>query len=212
MEADRLVGIVAVVVVPVEQRARRLLTPAPAHTCRSTPQTSTSQALGIRLLLIMLITVQGTTPKYSSIEVQHCTALMCTSVSRIQPSTTAPSFAILISASSGTPSVGTYALISSQLRRARPDRCRFMRSMRPEDLGEVDRLHRDAARFQDLLAVADGVEGGGPRADGADARLAAVPCTTRQTPANHSKILREVGPSRAPRCAAWSASTECRTA
>ena len=40
----------------------------------SVPATSTSQALGSRFSLIMLITVQGTTPKYSSIAVQHCTA------------------------------------------------------------------------------------------------------------------------------------------
>ena len=43
------------------------------------PQTSTSQALGIRLLLIMLMMVHGTTPKYSSNAVQHCTALTVTS-------------------------------------------------------------------------------------------------------------------------------------
>ena len=71
------------------------------------PQTSTSQALGIRLLLIMLMMVQGTTPKNSSIEVQHCTALTFTSAAFIQPSMTAPSFAILISAESGTPPVET---------------------------------------------------------------------------------------------------------
>ncbi len=44
----------------------------------STPGTSTSHAEGMRLLLIMLMIVQGTTPKNSSIEVQHCTALMVT--------------------------------------------------------------------------------------------------------------------------------------
>ena len=47
------------------------------------PQTSTSQALGSRSLLIMLMTVQGTTPRFSSIEVQHCTALMVTCVAFI---------------------------------------------------------------------------------------------------------------------------------
>ncbi len=41
-----------------------------------TPAMSTSQALDSKLLLIWLITVHGTTPKYSSIDVQHCTALM----------------------------------------------------------------------------------------------------------------------------------------
>ena len=73
----------------------------------SVPGTSTSQAEGIRLLLIMLMMVQGTTPKNSSIEVQHCTALMVTWVCFIQPSITAPSLAILSSAASGMPVVVT---------------------------------------------------------------------------------------------------------
>ena len=72
-----------------------------------TPQISTSQALDMRFSLIMLMTVQGTTPKNSSSDVQHCTALMATSVSAIQPSMTAPSLAILSKAGAGTPSVGT---------------------------------------------------------------------------------------------------------
>ena len=45
---------------------------------------STSQALESRSLLIMLMTVQGTTPKYSSIDVQHWTALMSSSSRFIQ--------------------------------------------------------------------------------------------------------------------------------
>ncbi len=73
----------------------------------TTPGTSTSQALDISSLLIMLMTVQGTTPKYSSIDVQHCTALACRSLACIQFSMTAPSFAILRSAAAGTPSVLT---------------------------------------------------------------------------------------------------------
>ena len=72
-----------------------------------TPQMSTSQALDIRLLLIMLMTVQGTTPKNSSIDVQHCTALMVQSVCRIHSSITAPSFAIFINAVAGTLWLGT---------------------------------------------------------------------------------------------------------
>ena len=43
------------------------------------PQMSASQALASRSLLIMLITVQGTTPKNSSIDVQHWIALTLTS-------------------------------------------------------------------------------------------------------------------------------------
>ena len=73
----------------------------------SVPGTSTSQAEGIRLLLIMLMMVQGTTPKNSSIEVQHCTALMVQLVCFIQPSMTAPSLAIFSSAASGMPVVVT---------------------------------------------------------------------------------------------------------
>ena len=69
---------------------------------------STSHALDIRSLLIMLITVHGTTPRFSSIDVQHCTALIATSVAFIQSSTTAASFAIFSSASGGTPLVDTY--------------------------------------------------------------------------------------------------------
>ena len=61
----------------------------------------------------MLITVQGTTPKYSSIEVQHCTALIVISVCVIQPSITAPSLAIFISAASGTLLGRTYFLIAA---------------------------------------------------------------------------------------------------
>jgi hypothetical protein len=73
----------------------------------SVPGTSTSQAEGIRSLLIMLMMVQGTTPKNSSIDVQHCTALTVTLVCFIHPSITAPSLAILSSASAGMPLVET---------------------------------------------------------------------------------------------------------
>ena len=91
---------------------------------------STSQALESRLSLIMLMTVHGTTPRYSSIEVQHCTALMATSVAAIQWSTTAPSLAIFISAAAGTPLESTYFLIAASLACAASS-LSFMRSMRP---------------------------------------------------------------------------------
>ncbi len=55
----------------------------------------------------MLITVHGTTPKNSSIDVQHCTALMSRSLSFIHRSTTTPSLAIFMMAASGMPSVET---------------------------------------------------------------------------------------------------------
>ena len=41
-----------------------------------------------------------------------------------------------------------------------------------EDFGEIDGLDGDAAGFEKLFAVADGVEGGGAGADGADAQAA----------------------------------------
>ena len=56
----------------------------------SAPATSVSQAEGSRLLLMMLISVQGTTPKYSSMEVQHWMAEACRRLSAIQSSTTTP--------------------------------------------------------------------------------------------------------------------------
>ena len=72
-----------------------------------TPQTSTSQALDFSWSLIRLMIVQGTTPKNSSSDVQHCTALTATSVCCIQSSMTAPSLAILTRAAGGTPTVDT---------------------------------------------------------------------------------------------------------
>ena len=74
-------------------------------------------------------------------------------------------------AASGMPSVDTYS----------PDGAGFGLHVRivagqlvdaAEDLRQVDRLDRDAVRFEQFLAVADGVEGRGPRADGADAQVA----------------------------------------
>ena len=137
----------------------------------TTPQISTSQALGSRSLLIMLITVQGTTPKYSSMAVQHCTALIATSVSFIQPSTTAPSLAIFISASSGIPPRRDIALDGGQL---------LLRGIvvvlhavdAAQDLRQVDGLDRDAMLLQNFLAVAHRVERRRTRAEGADAHVA----------------------------------------
>ena len=63
VEADGLVRVLPVIVVPVEQCTRGAGGQLQAYMA-IVPQMSTSQALGSRLLLIMLITVQGTTPKY----------------------------------------------------------------------------------------------------------------------------------------------------
>ena len=71
----------------------------------TTPVTSTSQALGRSPSLIMLMTVQGTTPKNSCSAVQHWIADPSSRSASIQSSTTAPSFAIFSNAASGTPAV-----------------------------------------------------------------------------------------------------------
>ena len=71
------------------------------------PIMSVSQALGIRLFDIMLISVQGTTPKNSSMAVQHWTDEPASALSFIQSSTTTPNFAIFTSGAAGTPCVGT---------------------------------------------------------------------------------------------------------
>ena len=136
----------------------------------TTPQMSTSQALDMRLSLIMLITVQGTTPKNSSSDVQHCTALMVVPVCSIHSSITAPSFAIFIRASAGTCSVETYLWMCLQLGLRRRRRIPHARNA-AQDLRKVDGLDRDSRGFQQLLAVADRVEGRRPRADGADAQI-----------------------------------------
>ena len=96
----------------------------------SVPSTSTSQADGIRLSLIMLMTVQGTMPRNSSIEVQHCTAETVSSLAFIQWSITAPSLAIFISAASGVSPTGMYFLMAASFACAASS-LSFMRPMRP---------------------------------------------------------------------------------
>jgi hypothetical protein len=79
VEADALIGMAAVVVVPVEQRGRRAGGQR-QHVHAERAGYIHFAGRGIRSLDIMLMMVQGTTPKYSSSEVQHCTALMVTEV------------------------------------------------------------------------------------------------------------------------------------
>ena len=118
------------------------------------------------------ITVQGTTPKNSSIEVQHWTdGDGQFAATFIHSSITAPSFDIFISAASGVLLMGMYFLIAASFA-CTASSLSFMRPMRPEDLGEVERLDGDARALQQLLGVAHGVEGRGPRADRADAHVA----------------------------------------
>ena len=73
----------------------------------SMPGTSTSHAEGISSFDIMLMIVHGTTPKNSSIDVQHCSAVML-HVRLLHPRFHhRPSLAIFISASSEMPAVET---------------------------------------------------------------------------------------------------------
>ena len=99
----------------------------------------------------MLITVHGTTPKYSSIEVQHCTALMVQWVCFIQPSITAPSFAIFISAASGMLFGRDILLDGGELRLHR-----IVRVLQPvdaaEDFREIDGFDRDAGALEEFFA------------------------------------------------------------
>ena len=158
----------------------------------------------------MLITVQGTTPKYSSIEVQHCTALMASSFAFIQLSITAPSLAIFIKRGCGNAVGGDVALDRVELR-LRGVVAVLHALDAAEDFGEIDGLDGDAVGFENFFAVANGVERRGARADGADAQTCAGrwrrgrPRRTTRGPCRTSR-------NRALRCAAWSASTECRTA
>ena len=169
VEADGFVRIFAVIVVPVQQRAGRSDASANAYML-TVPQMSTSQALGIRSLLIMLIIVQGTTPKYSSIEVQHCTALMVTSAAFIHCSITAPSFAILISA--GFRNAARSKRIFDLMRASLARRVVVLQLRdAPENFGKSSVSTEMPLDSEQLLAVADGVECRRPRADAANAQV-----------------------------------------
>ena len=77
------------------------------------PVMSVSQALGTRALLSMLMAVQGTTPKYSSIEVQHWMAVPASSCSAMCASRTTANLAMRSSDSFGILVAFTYWRISS---------------------------------------------------------------------------------------------------
>ena len=119
----------------------------------------------------MLMTVQGTTPRFSSSEVQHCTALMATSVSR-------------------HPVIDHGAELGHFQQRRLRERLRWKRTSgwtaawlrrrssffhacdATKNFREIEGLDGDAAGFENLFAVAHGVERRGPRADSADAQVA----------------------------------------
>ena len=159
----------------------------------------------------MLITVQGTTPK---IFFQRRPALHGADgdVGLLHPAVDHRAELRHLQQRFGGNAVGGDVALGSL--RASPARGRIVvlhARDAAEDFREIDRLDGDAVRFQNLLAVANGVERRGPRADRADAQPAQAvrprgrrrrtsrdPCGTVRNPAL--------------RCAASSASTECRTA
>ena len=77
------------------------------------PVISVSQALGTSASLSMLITEQGVMPKFSSMDVQHWTAVPDNSCSSIKRSRTTPNLAIFSRESRGIPSTETYSLNDS---------------------------------------------------------------------------------------------------
>ena len=171
MEAHRLVGIVAVIVVPIEQRARRLRTPAAARACRSRRKYPLRRRWTAGCCSSCSSPCRAPRRRFSSSDVQHCTALISTSAARIHCSTTAPSFAILISASVGTPAVETYLLDRLQFLPTASSES-FIRPMRPITSERSNVSTEMPLRFEKFLAVAHGIERRRPRADRADAQTA----------------------------------------
>ena len=150
----------------------------------------------------MLMTVQGTTPKYSSIEVQHCTALM-------------RHFGLR------HPAVDHGAELRHLHQRVRRDAAgestyflnrgelglrRVVVVFHALDAAQISERSSGSIemplRFENLLAVADRVESRRPRADRADAQIAEAVYhaadTQRTTP-----DLWQNSANRELRCAAW---------
>ena len=159
----------------------------------STPHTSTSQALESSESLIMLITVHGTTPRFSSSDVQHWTALICTLLAFIQSSTTAPNFAIFTSAACGMSVVVTYFRMELNFCTTESS-LSFIRLMRPNTSlrsnvsTEIPLASRSFSLYRTVLNAVG-------RAPIAPIRKFRSPRTTRHTPANHSKSFANSGES-----------------
>ena len=119
--------------------------PVAARACQRTPQTSTSHALDSSVSLIMLITGAGHHARFSSSEVQHCTALICRCVVFIQSSITAPSFAIFSSAAAVPSWKHISGCIAASLRGFI---LIFHAADATEDLREIEGLDRDAAALR----------------------------------------------------------------
>ena len=136
-----------------------------------TPQTSTSQAEAKRFSLIMLITVQGTTPKYSSMRGPALDG-GDGAVGLLHPAFDhGAELCHLQERGFGDVVGGDVLLDGGELRLHR-----VVRVLQPidaaEDFGEIDGFDRDAGALQKFFAIADGVESRGARADGADAQIA----------------------------------------
>ena len=138
----------------------------------------------------MLITVQGTTPKNSSSEVQHCTALMSTSC-LLHPAVDHGAELRHLHQRFVGDAVGRDVLRGSRASFRLHVGIVVLHAVdAAEDFGKIERLDGDAARFEKLLAVADGVERRRPRADGADAQLAQAVARRGRRAANQCEILR----------------------
>ncbi len=136
----------------------------------STPQMSTSQALDIKSSLIMLITVQGTTPRFSSIEVQHWIALMRDSRLFHPAVDHGAELGHLDQRGLGHIVCGDVLLDGLQFCLRGIVRV-FHAFDAANHLGKVQRLDGNALRFKDAFAVAYRVECRGARADSADAQI-----------------------------------------
>jgi len=158
----------------------------------------------------MLMIVHGTTPRFSSMEVQHCTALIATSVAAIHWSTTAPSLAIFIRATSGTLLASTYFLIEASFDGQGPSL--VFHTLDTPNTSERSKVSMEIPlSFQNLLAYANGV---GRRLDVRRWHRRedfGIRSPTRQDAGETTKQSLANSVNRALRYAGWSGNTGCRT-
>ena len=135
---------------------------------------SVSHALGESELLSMLMAVHGTTPKFSSMDVQHWMAVPEQLALR---HVLVEDHGELRHAREGFPGDPGRADVAPDLVELRDDRRVLVLQAPgpPEHLGEVDALDADPRPLEQLLAVPHGYECGGPGPDLAEARLPQSP-------------------------------------
>ena len=170
VEQDALVVVVRVVVVPVHERGGRA--GGELHGVHREHAGHVHFAgAGHELSLIMLISVQTLQPKFCCTEVQHWMAVASRALASIHSVRITPSLGHLQQLLGRHAGRGRVSLDFGQLAfdglRAGVQLAGF-----GEDFGQVHRGDADAVAFEDLLAVTDGVERAGPRADGAQAHAA----------------------------------------